>query len=103
MISDLFHTTTADDDTIAYTLAAQGRAVSIQQVQQARLTNSWPRGGGIDSLNSKNNDKQQQLLSLVSREIQGRTTGDNTLRQLYDSKGIEPVITMLPPRAVSPG
>jgi hypothetical protein len=31
-ISDLFHTTTADDDTIAHTLAAQGMAVSTRQV-----------------------------------------------------------------------
>jgi len=27
--------------------------------------------------------------------------GDNTLRQLYDSKGIEPVIIMLPPSSNS--
>jgi hypothetical protein len=37
----------------------------------------------------------------VSREIQGGTTGDNILRQLYDSKGIELVITMLPPSSNS--
>src|SRR4051812_13019371 len=35
--SDLFHTT------IAHTPAAEGTAVSIRQVQQARLTNTWCR------------------------------------------------------------
>jgi Clr5 domain len=37
-ISDLFHTTTADDDTIAHTLAVQGTAISTRQVKEARLS-----------------------------------------------------------------
>jgi hypothetical protein len=42
-ISDLFQTTTADDDTIAHALAVEGTAVSTRQVKEARLTNNWRR------------------------------------------------------------
>ena len=77
-ISNLFHTTTDNDEAIARTLTTQGTIVSARQVQQARLANGWRRR---DRLPEQQEEQQQQTADAVADLISdsGRNFGQRYL------------------------
>jgi len=85
-ISDLFHTTTADDNTITHTLAAHGMAISTRQAQQARLTNNWRRR---DRQPEQREEQRQQTAAPVADLMKdsGRNCGREYLTTALQLQG----------------